>query len=95
MFWVYILRCADGSLYIGQTQRLPERDWVHNQGLGGRYTALRRPVRIVCAEEHQTVRAALDRERQLKGWSRAKKEALICGDSQALKRLSRSRRRRS
>ena len=76
MPFVYILRCADGSYYVGKTNNLYTRLAEHQSGVAAAYTALRRPVEMVYAEEHATIRSAKDRELQLKRWSRAKKEAL-------------------
>ena len=87
MAWVYILRCSDGSLYVGHTWDLCSRERTHNEGRGGCYTARRRPVRLVYSEEHDSLRGAVRREHQLKGWTRAKKEALIAGDLAGLKKL--------
>ena len=84
---VYILRCADGTLYVGHTEDLAARTALHNAGHGARYTAARRPVRMVYSEEHDSPQSAVKRERQLKGWTVRKKEALIAGDVAALKRL--------
>ena len=78
-YCVYILRCADGSYYTGHTRNLGVRLAEHESGLVPGYTKLRRPVRLVFAEELRTRAEALKRERQIKGWSRAKKEALIAG----------------
>jgi len=78
---VYLLRCADGTLYIGHTGNLAAREALHNAGHGARYTARRRPVRIVHAEAYDSSQDALARERQLKGWTTRKKEALISGPS--------------
>ena len=91
MAWVYILRCADGSLYVGHTSDLDSRERTHNDGRGGSYTAARRPVRVFFAEPASSLDAARRRERQLKRWSRTKKEALIANDVLELKRLSRRR----
>jgi predicted GIY-YIG superfamily endonuclease len=88
--WVYILRCSDGSLYVGHTSDLDSRELAHNQGRGGAYTAARRPVTLLYAEEASSLEEARRRERQLKRWSHQKKEALIAQDVAALKRLSRS-----
>ena len=79
MYFVYILRCADGTLYTGSTNNLAARERAHNEGRGARYTAGRRPVRIVYSETHDTRSAALKREAGVKRWSRPKKEALIAG----------------
>ena len=88
MAWVYILRCSDSSLYVGYTDDLEARERTHNEGRGGMYTAARRPVRVVYSERFETVDEARTRERQLKGWSGLKKEALVEGDVAELKRLS-------
>jgi predicted GIY-YIG superfamily endonuclease len=85
--WVYILLCADGSLYVGATTDLARRLVRHREGTGAGYTTTRRPVRLVCSEEQASVRAALVRERQLKRWRREKKLALVAGDLERLKRL--------
>jgi predicted GIY-YIG superfamily endonuclease len=85
--YVYILRCADNTLYIGETRDLARRVGKHNDGNACRFTAKRRPVVLAYAEEHVTRATALTRERQLKGWTRAKKEALIAGDAGLLRRL--------
>lgn len=88
MPFTYILRCADDTLYVGQTEDLASREQTHNDGRGAVYTAKRRPVRIAYAEEHASIEKAIARERQLKRWSREKKEALIRGDRNALDWLS-------
>src|SRR5262249_30331740 len=75
--FVYVLRCRDGSYYVGHTADLVARLRAHNEGRGARFTAARRPVQIVYAEQRPSAAAAIHRERQLKGWSAAKKEALI------------------
>ncbi|MBY0496904.1 MAG: GIY-YIG nuclease family protein [Cyanobacteria bacterium] len=75
-----ILRCVDGSFYVGETSDLDQRIADHNRGRGGAYTAHRRPVCLAYAEKHSTRADCLGRERQVKGWTRAKKEALIEGD---------------
>ena len=77
---MYILRCADRSYYVGKTNDLYTRLSEHQSGVGANYTAVRRPVEMVYAEEHSTIRSAKDREMQLKRWSRSKKEALIAQD---------------
>lgn len=83
---VYIVKCADGSLYTGCARDPEQRVEVHNSGRGARYTAGRLPVRLVYSEPCASQGDALRRERQLKGWTRRKKEALIAGDAEALKR---------
>ena len=79
--WVYILRCADDSLYVGSTshEAVELREAEHNSGVFGGYTLSRRPVKLVWAEHFEDLRDAHAAERRLKGWSRAKKEALITG----------------
>jgi len=89
--YVYILRCSDGSYYVGSAQNLQQRVKAHNNGEGPRYTAVRRPVRLVYSEPHDSASSAVTRERQLKRWTRAKKEALIKRNTSELKRLSKSR----
>lgn len=89
MPFTYILRCADDTLYVGHTEDLASREQIHNEGRGAKYTAERRPVRVVYAEEHATAARAIARERQLKRWSGKKKEALILGDRPALRSLGR------
>ena len=74
MFFVYVLRCNDASYYVGSTQDLGERIEIHNSGKGPTFTASRRPVELIYSEEFATLEEAVGRERQLKGWSRAKKE---------------------
>jgi putative endonuclease len=90
--YVYMLRCADGSYYVGKTQgSLEERVSQHNVGHFGGYTATRRPATLVFQQEFQQITDAIAAERQLKGWSRAKKEALIRGDYERLHTLARYR----
>ena len=88
MPFTYIVRCADNALYVGHTEDLASREQVHNEGRGAKYTASRRPVHMVYAEEHVSIEDAIARERQVKKWSRDKKEALIRGDRAALDWLS-------
>ena len=79
-FWVCMLRCADGSYYTGHTDYLEKRLVEHYGGECGGYTSTRLPVRLVHTEEFGTRERALACERQIKGWRRKKKEALIRGD---------------
>jgi putative endonuclease len=79
MPFVYILLCADSSLYIGVTANLEARVARHNNGEGSAFTAARRPVHLVFSETFETMADTLARERQLKRWTRRKKEALIAG----------------
>ncbi len=94
MFHVYILECADHSLYVGHAQDVNQRLATHQQGFGPAYTAIRRPVRLLYSEPHMTLETAIRRENQLKRWSRAKKLALVMGDAERLHHLSQCRRRR-
>ena len=96
MFTIYILECADGSYYTGLTRRdIEERLWEHNSGLIDGYTHSRRPVVLRCVEEYESAHDAVSRERQIKGWSRRKKLALIEGRYEDLPELSRPRPRGS
>lgn len=93
--YVYILRCADGHYYVGSTTNLEARFAAHQAGEGGDYTARRLPVAVVYSEEFETLHDAFLVEREVKGWSRAKKEALIRRDYAALPELSWSTLRRA
>jgi predicted GIY-YIG superfamily endonuclease len=86
--WAYMLRCSDGSYYVGCTTNLDQRIGQHQGGDADGYTARRRPVELVWAEEFQSIDQAITIERRLKGWSRLKKEAVIRGDFDSLPRLS-------
>jgi len=77
--FVYILRCADDTLYTGTAKDPDARLATHNRGRGARYTAGRRPVRLVYVERCRSLGAALRREYEVKQWPRARKEALIRG----------------
>ena len=91
--YVYILRCSDGSYYVGSTRKsLEARVAEHNAGTFGGYTAGLRPVTLVFHEEFDRILDAIAAERQVKGWSRAKKEALICRDFDLLPMLAKRRR---
>ena len=87
-FYVYILRCADGSYYAGHTDDLEARFAAHQRGEIAGYTKDRRPLELVFSESFSSREEAFGAERQIKGWSRAKKEALIRGDWGELKRLA-------
>jgi len=90
-FWVYILRCADNSYYTGHTDNLGERIAKHQAGEIAGYTATRRPVKLLFSQEFPTRVDALACERQIKGWRRSKKEALIRGDWDEVSRLAHAR----
>jgi putative endonuclease len=90
--YLYILRCADGRYYVGTTRKsLEERIGEHNAGLHGGYAATRRPVMLVFAQHFEIITDVIAAERQVKGWSRAKKEALIRGERNRLPQLARRR----
>ena len=89
--WLYILKCADGSYYTGTTTSLRLRLAEHEAGEGSAYTRSRQPIQLAFTQEFPSQNQAFLRERRVKGWSRAKKEALIRGDFEALVELSRSR----
>ena len=89
-FFVYLLSCSDGSYYCGHTDDLDGRMLQHERSAVG-YTATRRPVSLVWQGEFERRENAMDMERQIKGWSRAKKEALIAGNWERLSELARCR----
>jgi putative endonuclease len=94
--FLYILKCADGSYYIGITRTTLEiRIAQHNAGTLGGYTATRRPVTLVYSQWFERITDAIENERKLKKWSRAKKEAFIQGDFVALRQLAARRSPRS
>ena len=88
---VYMLRCSDGSYYVGLTREgLDARVTDHRSGRYPGYTYTRRPVELVWSEDFQWLMDAIACERRIKGWRREKKEALIRGDFAALKLLSKT-----
>ena len=92
--YLYILRCRDGSYYVGSTRKsLEDRLAEHNSGVLGGYTRSRKPVTLVWSQDFARITDAVAMERRLKGWRREKKEALIRGDLDALSDLA-SRRKR-
>ena len=93
-FWVYLLRCADGSYYAGHTNDLNARLWQHQNGILCDWTSRRRPVELVWCEAVPTRIEALEFERRIKGWTRAKKEALIASDWDRISWLARPRHER-
>jgi putative endonuclease len=92
--FVYMLRCRDGRYYVGSARgdwdALERRVNEHNAGLYEGYTKSRRPMELVYHQEFQRVTDAVAAERQLKGWRRAKKEALIRGDRKLISDLARN-----
>ena len=95
-YFVYMLLCADGSFYVGVTNDPERRLWEHNAGIDeGSYTHERRPVKLVyCSAPCDAVLAAIAWEKQLKGWSRAKKRALLKSDWQGIHQIVRAERKR-
>lgn len=91
MAHMYILKCSDGSYYVGSTRNLEARLWMHQEGRGAEYTKRRLPVELVYACETGTAAEAFGLEKKVQGWSRAKREALIRGDYAALRPLSKRR----
>lgn len=86
--YMYILECNDGTYYTGSTVDLEMRIEQHNAGEGANYTSKRLPVRLIYFEEFEHVALAFYREKQVQGWSRAKKEALIKTNDKDLHDLS-------
>ena len=91
MFHCYMLRCADGSYYVGHTDNLEIRIAQHQSGHFTGYTFKRRPVQLVWNDSSQSRDDAKAAERKIKGWSRAKKEALIAGDWALVSKLAKGR----
>lgn len=85
MFYFYIVRCSDNTLYSGQTNNLEKRVKEHNfdKSKSAKYTKVRRPVKLVYSEKYETLQEAMKRELQVKKWSRDKKEALIQGNPES------------
>lgn len=86
--YMYILKCVDGTYYTGSTHHLELRILQHQSGEGANYTAKRLPVELVYYEKYQRIDDAFYREKQVQGWSRKKKEALINGDYELLPQLA-------
>ncbi|WP_299051104.1 GIY-YIG nuclease family protein [uncultured Nocardioides sp.] len=91
MAHTYVLRCSDGTYYVGSTIDLVRRLWEHNHSddQGAAYTRRRRPVVLVWSGEYDSIEEAFAFEKRVQGWSRAKREALIRGDFAGLPALSR------
>jgi putative endonuclease len=88
---MYVLRCADGTTYVGSTWDLERRLSEHQLGVGGEYTSKRLPVELAYAEEFARVDDAYAREKQVQNWSRAKRAALIAGDVVSLSDAAKKR----
>lgn len=89
MPFMYILECADGSYYVGSCRSLDQRVRLHSIGEGAEYTKRRLPVTLVHYEQYDNVHDAFAREKQVQGWRRAKRRALIDGEFGRLPNLSR------
>lgn len=85
---MYILKCVDGTFYTGSTKYLETRMEQHNRGEGAHYTSERLPVELVYLEVFDRIDHAFYREKQVQGWSRKKKEALIFGEENMLPEYS-------
>ena len=91
--YVYIVECKDESYYTGVTNNVQKRLAEHNSGLDNKsYTYSRRPVKLVFSQEFSDSNEAIRFEKQVKGWSRVKKKALINYDFEQLVKLSKKRR---
>jgi putative endonuclease len=86
--FMYILQCSDGSYYTGSTNDLELRIAQHQSGIGSRHTSLRLPVELVYVEEFPRIDEAFEREKQVQGWRREKKQALIRGEYERLVELA-------
>ena len=89
--FMYILQCSDGTYYTGSTLNVDKRVIEHQSGFGANYTKDKLPVVLVYYEEFSRIDLAFNREKQVQGWSRKKKEALINGKYQLLPELSKSK----
>ncbi|MBN1603846.1 MAG: GIY-YIG nuclease family protein [Chitinispirillaceae bacterium] len=86
--WMYILKCSDGTYYTGSTNNLEYRLTQHQNGEGANHTKKRLPVKLVYFEEYHRIDEAFNREKQIQGWNRKKKEALINGANALLPELA-------
>jgi putative endonuclease len=86
--FMYILLCADGLYYTGSTKDLEKRLEEHQLGMGANFTRKKLPVKLIYYEEFDRIDEAYNREKQIQKWSKSKKEALISGNIQELKKLS-------
>ena len=90
-FYVYILRCSDDSYYTGHTDNLEQRLPPHHSGKFDGYTKNRRPVTLLWSVDFASRIEALEAEKQIKGWTRSKKEALMRGDFELISLLARKK----
>ena len=77
VYYFYLARCKDNTLYAGYCANIKDREAKHNKGEGAKYTKARRPIKIVYFEEFSTRSAAMQREAEIKSWPKAEKENLI------------------
>ena len=94
-FWAYMLHCRGGAFYVGHTDNLERRIVQHETGAIEGFTAKRLPVKLVWSQEFTTRFEAKEAERQLKGWKRAKKMALVRGDWNGVSQLAKGKHRPS
>ncbi len=85
---MYILKCFDDTYYTGSTKYLEKRLEEHQKGQGANYTKKKLPVQLIYFEEYDRIDIAFNREKQIQGWSRKKKEALINGETDLLPKLA-------
>jgi putative endonuclease len=90
MPYLYILKCADNSYYTGSTRNIETRLYQHETDKGAKYTSTRLPIELVCLEEYERIDEAYAREKQVQGWNRKKKEALIKSEYDKLPALSKN-----
>jgi len=76
-YYVYLLRCSDGSIYTGSTSDLSKRVQRHNSARGAKYTKYRRPIKLIYSEGYKTLIEARRRENEIKGWKKEKKLKLL------------------
>ncbi len=86
--YMYILLCCDDTYYTGSTKSIEKRLEEHQKGLGANYTKKKLPVKLIYFEEYNRIDEAFYREKQIQGWSRKKKEALMNGESYLLPNLA-------
>lgn len=89
MYYFYILRCSDKSLYCGQINNLKRRIAEHNfdRNKSAKYLRAKKPVKLIYSEEYPTLQSAMKREWQIKRWTKAEKEALVKRDLKLHKKL--------
>ena len=89
--FVYILECADGTYYTGSTKNLEKRLFEHENSMGANYTKKKNPAKLVYFEEYSRIDETFYREKQIQGWSHAKKKALIESKEKELHKLAECR----